>query len=133
MADVCSSHGVSKSFLALLTVLLLFSCKPDLNQLNKDAKHYVESEVSRISSDWQPGVLMASVYPGVRDAFKLQTVNQVFFLYKKLGTLQQINDITGQAAITRTLDSGETITGTYQVEAEYENGSGRDPYFLHYG
>jgi tetratricopeptide (TPR) repeat protein len=123
MSGVCSSHGFSRFFLALLIVLFLFSCKSDLEQLNKDAKHYVESEVSRISSGWQPGVLMASVYPGVRDMFKLQTVNQIFFLYKKLGTLRQINDIRGQAAITRTLDSDETITGTYQVDAEYENGA----------
>lgn len=123
MAHACSSHGVLKLCLFLLTVLFLFSCKSDLDQLDKDAKNFVESEVTRISSDWQPGVLMASVYPGVRDAFKLQIVNQVFFLYKKLGALHQINDITGQAAITRTLDSGETITGTYQVEAEYANGA----------
>jgi superkiller protein 3 len=123
MVCVCSSHGVSKLFLALLISVLLFSCKSDLDQLNKDAENYVESEVSRISSGWQPGVLMASVYPGVREAFKLQTVNQVFFLYKKLGVLQQINDITGQVAITRTMDNDETITGTYQVSVEYENGS----------
>ena len=74
MSGVCSSQGFSRFFLALLIVLFLFSCKSDLDQLNKDAKHYVEGEVSRISSDWQPGDLMASVYPGVRDMFKLQTV-----------------------------------------------------------
>lgn len=123
MVRLCFSYGFSRWCLSLLTVLLLFSCKSDLDQLDREAKHYVESQVSGISSGWQPGVLMASVYPGVRDAFKLQTVNQIFFLYKKLGALHQINDISGQAAITHTLDSGETITGTYQVDAEYTNGS----------
>ena len=112
----------SKLFLALLPAVFLFSCIDHLDQLNEDAKKYVESAVPRITSDWKQGALMASVYPGVRKEFKLQAVNQIFFLYKKLGALQQINDIKGHVSIIRTSGSDKTITGTYQAAAEYENG-----------
>ncbi|WP_020586275.1 tetratricopeptide repeat protein [Desulfobacter curvatus] len=122
MGCVCPYLRFSKLFLTLLTAVILFSCTDNLDQLNEDAKKYVESEVTRITTGWKQGLLMASVYPGVREEFKLQTVNQIFFLYKKLGALQQINDITGQVAITRTSGSDKTITGTYQASAEYENG-----------
>lgn len=123
MERVCFYLRFSKLFLALLTAVILFSCIDHLDQLNEDAKKYVERAVPRITSGWKQGVLMASVYPGVREEFTLQTVNQIFFLYKKLGALQQINDITGQVSIIRTSGSDKTITGTYQAAAEYENGS----------
>ncbi len=116
-------NNMLREILMARAAVVLFSCKDHTDQLNHDAEKYVESTVTRITSQWKPGVLMASVYPGVRKTFNLQTVNQVFFLYKKLGPLQQINETTGEVAIIRTLDSGKTITGTYQVSAEYENGA----------
>ncbi len=114
---------VLKSFPILLAIVFLFSCSNHLDQLDSDANAYVESAVTRITANWEAGLLMASVYPGVKNNFSLTTVDQIFFLYKKLGALKQINDIKGQAAVTRTSDNSETITGTYQATAEYENGA----------
>ena len=85
MERVCSYLRSLKLFSALLTALVLFSCSDNLDKLNEDAKKYVESEVTRITSGWKQGLLMASVYPGAREGFKLQTVNRIFFLYKNLG------------------------------------------------
>lgn len=113
---------VSSLLCILFTGVLLFSCSGNLTELDNGARAYVENIVARITSDWRQGVLMDSIHPQVKPGFELQKVNEHFFLYRKLGTLRQINDIEGRAVVTKTSDNEKIISGIYRVGAEYENG-----------
>ena len=92
------------------------------NQLDREAKAYVDELVPAIVADWSADELMRRASPKLLQATKPDDIRTAFALFAKLGPLVQYKGSKGDANVFVSAGNGQTITAKYLAEATFKDG-----------
>jgi hypothetical protein len=92
------------------------------NQLDREAKAYVDEAVPAIVADWSADELMRRASPKLLQATKPDDFRTAFALFAKLGHLIQYKGSKGDAAIFASAGNGQSITAKYLAAAAFKDG-----------
>jgi len=106
----------------LLIVILCGACK-NLKDLDKQAKIYVDKALPKIISQWDSSELTNHGHPDLMKSITFSQLEQQFFLFKKLGPLEEYQNSEGQIVLSKTSGGLKIISGDYVAKAKFENGS----------
>jgi hypothetical protein len=92
------------------------------NQLDREAKAYVDAAVPAIAANWSADELMRRAGPKLLK-IKPDDVRTAFALFAKLGPLIQYKGSKGDATIFASVGgNGQSITAKYLAEATFKDG-----------
>lgn len=92
------------------------------NQLDREAKAYVDEAVPAIVANWSVDELTRRASPELLQATKPDDLRTAFVLFAKLGPLVQYRGSQGDATIFASAGSGNTITAKYVAQATFKDG-----------
>ncbi len=92
------------------------------NQLDREAKAYVDEAVPAIVTDWSADELMRRASPKLLQATKPDDFRTAFALFAKLGPLVQYKGSKGDATVFVSAGNGQTVTAKYLADATFKDG-----------
>ncbi len=125
---------VSKSGIKLITFsfMLMSFCLPFKSfgfvpviklLYEKQANTYVDEVLPAIIKEWSVSVLTSYAHPDFFKATPHNNVQQLFFQFKKLGSLKEYKGAQGDIVVSETSAGSKVISGNFTASAIFENGT----------
>jgi len=90
--------------------------------LDRESKAYVDEVTPKILADLNKETLFQYASDELKNSASSEELDRIFNWFSKLGQFKEYKGSSGQACISVTTERGKQITGSYQAQAEFENG-----------
>ena len=110
------------AILIIAVVIGIFILVVKGTALDKESKAYVDEVTPKILAELNKESLFQYASDELKSSASPEEFDRIFNWFTKLGQFKEYKGSSGQAGISITTERGKQITGSYQAQAEFENG-----------
>ncbi len=114
--------GIAFAIIIVALVILFSIAFVKGSALDKEAKAYVDKVTPIILADLKKETLFKYASDQLKTSVSDEQMDEVFALFKRLGTFVKYNGSSGGTTMSVTSEYGKRITGSYEATADFSNG-----------